>query len=379
VPRLSTLQEQARRRIIDVASRGLAIDRLPDLIMRELQRAIPIDGYRLFGIDPATRLVNRVLAASANDGWARLEYLQTIYLAFGPEVYSELSNVLKAGIPVAVFDEDQSICFGYPRSMLAAMTPKEHYRLFHEMSSPPGGGIQVAFSAHGQVIAALQIYRREMRSAFRASDVAFLRVVAPIISDALSAALARERAMRASTEAGSGSSGVLVLGASGQVQYATPEGERWSDLLLSAEGAIDGPLPTAIWAAIAKLRSGADVQAVGSIAVESPSGLVRVEATAARDGDIAVVMTPMQPPALPEIPPGWLLTRQEREVVKLVLRGASNRSIGEALSISDNTVETHLRHIYEKLDVRGRGELLARFFREMFYPGIESETDTTSH
>jgi DNA-binding CsgD family transcriptional regulator len=379
VPRLSTLQEQARRRIIDVASRGLAIDRLPDLIMRELQRAIPIDGYRLFGIDPATRLVNRVLAASANDGWARLEYLQTIYLAFGPEVYSELSNVLKAGIPVAVFDEDQSICFGYPRSMLAAMTPKEHYRLFHEMSSPPGGGIQVAFSAHGQVIAALQIYRREMRSAFRASDVAFLRVVAPIISDALSAALARERAMRASTEAGSGSSGVLVLGASGQVQYATPEGERWSDLLLSAEGAIDGPLPTAIWAAIAKLRSGADVQAVGSIAVESPSGLVRVEATAARDGDIAVVMTPMQPPALPEIPPGWLLTRQEREVVKLVLRGASNRSIGEALSISDNTVETHLRHIYEKLDVRGRGELLARFFQEMFYPGIESETDTTSH
>jgi DNA-binding CsgD family transcriptional regulator len=229
------------------------------------------------------------------------------------------------------------------------------------------------------VIAALQIYRREMRSSFRASDVVFLRVVTPIISDALSAALARERAMRASTEAGSGSSGVLVLGASGQVQYATPEGERWSDLLLSAEGAIDGPLPTAIWAAIAKLRSGADVQAVGSIAVESPSGLVRVEATAARDGDIAVVMTPMQPPALPEIPPGWLLTRQEREVVKLVLRGASNRSIGEALSISDNTVETHLRHIYEKLDVRGRGELLARFFQEMFYPGIESETDTTSH
>jgi DNA-binding CsgD family transcriptional regulator len=375
VPRLSTLHEQARRRIIDAASRGLAIDRLSDSVMGELQRAIPIDGYRLFGIDPATRLVNRVLAASANDGWARLEYLQTIYLAFGPEVYSELSNVLKAGIPVAVFDEDQSLCFGYPRSMLAAMTPREHYRLFHEMSSPPGGGIQVAFSAHGQVIAALQIYRREMASSFRASDVAFLRVVTPIISDALSAALARERAMRASTE--SGSSGVLVLGASGHVQYATPEGERWSDLLLTAEGAIDGPLPTAIWAAIAKLRSGADERAVGSIAVESPAGLVRVEATAARGGDIAVVMTPVQTPALPEIPPAWMLTRQEREVVKLVLRGASNRSIGEALSISDNTVETHLRHIYEKLDVRGRGELLARFFQETFYPGIETETDTT--
>ena len=73
--------------------------------------------------------------------------------------------------------------------------------------------------------------------------------------------------------------------------------------------------------------------------------------------------------------PGWLLTHQEREVVKLVLRGASNRSIGEALSISDNTVETHLRHIYEKLDVRGRGELLARFFQETFYPGIEGSTN----
>ena len=88
-------------------------------------------------------------------------------------------------------------------------------------------------------------------------------------------------------------------------------------------------------------------------------------------------MTPVHPPALPEIPPDWLLTRQEREVVKLVLRGASNRAIGETLAISDNTVETHLRHIYEKLDVRGRGELLARFFQETFYPGIEAETDDT--
>jgi DNA-binding NarL/FixJ family response regulator len=49
-----------------------------------------------------------------------------------------------------------------------------------------------------------------------------------------------------------------------------------------------------------------------------------------------------------------------------VLKGLSNREIAAALVVSENTVQTHLRHIYEKVEVRSRTQLLARFFREQF-------------
>jgi hypothetical protein len=58
-------------------------------------------------------------------------------------------------------------------------------------------------------------------------------------------------------------------------------------------------------------------------------------------------------------------------VVRLVLRGAGNQAIAGALSIGEHTVETHLSHIYDKLDVRARGPMLSRFSRETFYAGID--------
>lgn len=48
------------------------------------------------------------------------------------------------------------------------------------------------------------------------------------------------------------------------------------------------------------------------------------------------------------------LTPREREVLRLVAEGRSNRSIGEALSISDRTVENHVMHLLAKLDVESR-------------------------
>ena len=48
------------------------------------------------------------------------------------------------------------------------------------------------------------------------------------------------------------------------------------------------------------------------------------------------------------------LTAREREVVELVTRGLSNKAIGKALAISDNTVRHHLTAIFEKLGVTDR-------------------------
>jgi two-component system response regulator NreC len=51
------------------------------------------------------------------------------------------------------------------------------------------------------------------------------------------------------------------------------------------------------------------------------------------------------------------LTRRELEVLALVARGHSNTEIARLLSISENTVRTHLRSLCSKLNVSGRARL----------------------
>jgi DNA-binding NarL/FixJ family response regulator len=51
------------------------------------------------------------------------------------------------------------------------------------------------------------------------------------------------------------------------------------------------------------------------------------------------------------------LTARERDVLTLMAEGLSDRGIGERLFVSTKTVETHVRHIFSKLDLpRGAAE-----------------------
>jgi DNA-binding NarL/FixJ family response regulator len=54
-----------------------------------------------------------------------------------------------------------------------------------------------------------------------------------------------------------------------------------------------------------------------------------------------------------------LLTLKETAVLKLVADGQANKEIARTLHISDNTVETHLRRIYQKFDVKNRTQAVA--------------------
>lgn len=55
------------------------------------------------------------------------------------------------------------------------------------------------------------------------------------------------------------------------------------------------------------------------------------------------------------------LTAREREVLDLLVKGRLYKEIANELGVSVPTVDFHIRHIYAKLQVRSRAEVVARY------------------
>ena len=66
------------------------------------------------------------------------------------------------------------------------------------------------------------------------------------------------------------------------------------------------------------------------------------------------------------------LTQREKEVVKLVLQGMSNKLIASSLGISKRTVEFHLKNIYAKHQVSSRIELILKLVHTTGAADIEA-------
>lgn len=79
-------------------------------------------------------------------------------------------------------------------------------------------------------------------------------------------------------------------------------------------------------------------------------------------GEIArMVIASFRRPA--PAPDAARLTPREEEILALLTQGYSNKEIADRLSVSFDTVRTHLRHVYEKLHVRSRTEAATKYLR----------------
>ena len=58
------------------------------------------------------------------------------------------------------------------------------------------------------------------------------------------------------------------------------------------------------------------------------------------------------------------LTEREKEMLRLLLQGKSNKEISALTYVSTETVKSHLQNIYKKLDVRSRLEAVTLFLKE---------------
>ena len=55
-----------------------------------------------------------------------------------------------------------------------------------------------------------------------------------------------------------------------------------------------------------------------------------------------------------------LLSARECNIISLIARGQSNKEVARDLGISPETVKSHMKHIFEKLEVEKRTQAVAR-------------------
>jgi len=72
-----------------------------------------------------------------------------------------------------------------------------------------------------------------------------------------------------------------------------------------------------------------------------------------------------------------VLTDRERQIMRLVSEGLSNKEIGRRLNISDGTIKVHLHHIFQKLEISNRTVLAAMAISQDDGGGVIPEHETS--
>ena len=373
MPRLSRVQHEALHQLRQLASRSLLPEQLGTLLLEALRKAIPSDIQMLVGVDPASRLFNRLLALDERHASGFWRWLEHIYLVREPTWGTSFPGLMQAQLSAVVIHDRIETSWGLPPDLLHPLSACEFARCYHEIDSPAGGILRAFFAVDGRYIAALEMHRLEAHPSFQPTDLAFMHLIAPLIGKALRAAFDRERANTPLDLGSSEMTGVLILSPTRTVTMATPAALTWMEHLRTNERLKGTHLPTAVVSAVASLSSRTQELLPHTVQVQTSTGSLRIEAAvASEDGSLAVTLAPQQSRILLEVPASWPLTRQERQVCELLLRGQRNRQIAAALVVSENTVESHCAHVYEKLGVQNRHELLGRFFKEARYPELGS-------
>jgi DNA-binding CsgD family transcriptional regulator len=98
------------------------------------------------------------------------------------------------------------------------------------------------------------------------------------------------------------------------------------------------------------------------------------------DGQIAVIVEVARPVEIAQlIVQAYALSRRESEIVQLVAQGQPTAQIAEILHITTNTVQDHLKAIFEKVGVRSRRELVSQIFAQQYQPRFAAGHELGAH
>jgi DNA-binding CsgD family transcriptional regulator len=225
----------------------------------------------------------------------------------------------------------------------------------------------------GGVWGAVSLYREPDQPLFDNAEKRFMRQAATHLAEGARRALLFGEA---TDPEGPQAPGLLVLTADWKVESSTPGTEQWLAELPDSDG---NRMPTAVLTVAGQaLRSAEQGDRRGEVAmarVLSRSGrwVVLHGAALLSGGDrrVAVIVEPAHPARITSLlMSAYELTERERDVTRLVLQGASTGDIATELFVSPNTVQQHLKSVFDKTGVRSRRDLVGKVFFTHYEPRL---------
>ena len=242
----------------------------------------------------------------------------------------------------------------------------------------PYGAYQESLTAlrtrSGETWGVLGLYRGKDAHLFDDSEKRFLAAAAPHLADgalrALLAAQAREPDL-------DNPPAMVVLSRSWEMVSATPNATAW---LAELPEPLDGrDLPPVVYAVAGEaLATAANERSESgpSARLRGRSGqwlAVHGSMLSSVGGETAVAIIIERADSsriAPLLMSAYGLTEREREVATLVLGGCSTAEIATALTVTTNTVQQHLKGIFEKTGVNSRRDLAGKVFFSHYEPRV---------
>ena len=243
----------------------------------------------------------------------------------------------------------------------------------------PYGGDQelyVALRTRGEAWGLLSLYRETGQPEFDADEIDFLREVSPFIAEGTKRGLLFGEA---SDPEGPEAPGLVVLREDWSVESLTAGVAHWLDELPGGDWSSREVLPPAVLAVAGRaMRTAESPQTPGEVAVArvlSRSGRWVVLHGAALTGGtqqrVAVIIESAHPDRIsPLLMAAYGLSEREQEVTGLVLQGHSTVEIAERLFVAPQTIQQHLKSVFDKTGVRSRRELVGKIFFAFYEPRV---------
>lgn len=215
--------------------------------------------------------------------------------------------------------------------------------------------LRILFDADGSYWAAGGLVRTGFD--FTDREIEYLAAVAPAVAEATRVAVRSDLVRR-----GAGSSpAIVIVSADGELRSTTAEAQVWEEKLNSRD---PGRFPVMMRI----MARGAQASSSGGFRARMSDGqgdwaIVQANSLVGRDndGEVAISIEPAGGEQLTTmLLAAYSLSPRERDVCREVIAGHSTTTIAQNLYVSRNTVQDHLKSAFAKVNVRSRGELVAR-------------------
>jgi DNA-binding CsgD family transcriptional regulator len=354
-------RDTLRLEIIRLCHSALDSRTLRSELLQRLQPVIPFDYAYFSTTDPATQLGTSSVLVEQPPSWCMSVFLENEFLQADFNKFSDmLRNHQTVGVLSEATENDLHRSQRY-REMLLPMAMEDELRAIFVTDTACWG--------------TLCLHREQAKTGYTAAEATYLAQLTPHIADGLRKALLLSNAPLAKTPDGPG---VLILTDDLSIVATTATAEYWLMELTEMERADKHPLPVTVRSVVAGLKAIESGLVAGDttpkVRLHTRSGhWLMLYASRLRGSgspaQISVIFEMAQPAEIaPLIMQVYDLTKREGEVTQCVLRGWSTNEIAAQLHISQNTVQDHLKAIFEKVDVGSRGELAARLFMQQHQP-----------